>query len=163
MITIVEADINELPGVSLSTFNGVVSGFAAVNTVANMNSLVDTLHTLLSKDGRVIIHGLNQTGSTQKSLVGFENKPEITTRMIRIGDVEVPHFLMKPALLYKNYFSDRFELINVYGMGRCYTFYENPRYPGWMKKGLIRFESLVFRKQTLIREGRFFIMEMKKK
>lgn len=158
-ITILEADINALSKLALPEVDGVVSGFAVINTLDDIKSLVNSLYSLLAPKGKIILHGLNQIRSSDKD----DKEPELATRIMKIGKMGVSHTLMTPAFLYNNYFTKGFSLTKISGHGRFYPFYENPHYPNWLKKGVFRIENLVFDDQTLLKKGRFFIIEMRKK
>ena len=109
MITLVEADINALSKLALPSVDGVISGFAVVNTVDDVKSLAEAVYSLLTPEGKVILHGLNHVKSPDKT----DKEPELTTRIVKIGKVSVSHSLMTPAFLYKNYFENGFSLTQL--------------------------------------------------
>lgn len=158
-ITILEADINALSKLALPEVDGVVSGFAVINTLDDIKSLVNSLYSLLAPKGKIILHGLNQIRSSDKD----DKEPELATRIMKIGKVGVSHTLMTPAFLYNNYFTKGFSLTKISTHGRFYPLYENPHYPNWLKKSVYRIENRAFNDQTLLKKGRFFIIELRKK
>ncbi len=164
LITIMEADIDDLSTLDLRQADGVVSGFAAINTVNNLKSMADALYDLLNRHGRMILHGLNVVKASAGNSDRSGETPEMgKTRKIRIGDIAVPHFLISPEVLYENYFREYFELTDLYGMGMFYSLYENPAYPLWIKKMVNGMENFAVDGQTTLERGRFFVFEMQKR
>lgn len=158
-ITIVQYDIENFSRLALSDIDGVVSGFAAINTVCELRGLSEALHSALSENGKVILHGLN----TWKSPRSDEENGEIKIQDIKIGDVEVPHFIRPADALYENYFKNDFDLIDRFGTGRYYPIYESVNCPLWLKKMVKKVEEIVTNHDELLTKGRFFVMVMKKR
>jgi|GEM_PF-740948 len=108
-------------------FDGVVSTFAGLNTVADLAGFARGAAGLLEPGGVLFVHLLNRLPVADLVRRFRRRGPRAGaagvaaawrgSRLVEIGEVPVPHRLHSPGRLYAQVFARDFELLRVSGQG----------------------------------------------
>jgi hypothetical protein len=156
-------DTGELPETISTRFDGMVSGFAGLNSVEDLGHFAANAAGLLKPGGRMMLHMLNRC-SLWKLLrcicrLRWSEAEELRRRCERIyviGDQPVQHWLYFPIDAYQKFFAPHFELCHVHGMGIFYP----PLPPGQLAEQL---ERWLGRFRPFYNWGRFYLLDLKKR
>ena len=117
-------DLNEIGGLDPARFDGVISAFAALNTLPSLASVADDAYRLLRPAGRMIVHLLNTTSLREwlallrrgrwKDAGALSRERE---RVFVLAGEPVRHYLVPGQELYARIFSEHFRLDRQYGLG----------------------------------------------
>ena len=118
------ADIAELDPWPSSAFDGIVSAFAGLNTVADLDRFAADAHRLLRPGGRLLVHVLGPTHFWKQLgcliCLQWRRARELRQRRQRtvaIAGQTVPHRLWVPTEIYPRFFAPYFELRTSYALG----------------------------------------------
>jgi 2-polyprenyl-3-methyl-5-hydroxy-6-metoxy-1,4-benzoquinol methylase len=150
-----------LAELGLGEFDGALSSFAGLNTIASMPRLAQDLAHLLRPHGRVILHALNAFCLWEALIqIGHGRLPRPRATRTLIGDEHVAHRLYDPLALYRDAFSSNFLLRELYSLSVLAA-------PAWLQRvpdmapQLLRMDSWVGRLAR--RAGDFFVMDLEKR
>jgi ubiquinone/menaquinone biosynthesis C-methylase UbiE len=160
-------DIAHLDTLLPAQFDGLISAFAGLNTVADLSAFAAVAHSLLRPDGRMILHMLNgftpwewlallAKGKWQQAQTLRQQKE----RWVQIAGVLVRHHLYRLDEVYDRIFAGHFHLQGKFGLGIL-------RLPGNDRHRLApfldRIEDRVGTVEPGCRWGRFFVLELQKR
>lgn len=159
-------DIGRLPSKS---FDGIVSGFGALNTVQNLSLFAENGANLLRPGGRMLLHFVGPASLWEwlylvrrarlAELVRFGRMPE---REFSIGGVLVEHHLRRPKSMYRHYFESRFELVDCYALGALRP-PPNVHVSDLLERILERLERAFRRHWPVVNLGRFYVLHLKRR
>lgn len=116
--------IDELSDFPAEEFDGIISSFAALNTLPNLSQFASDAARLLRPSGRMILHLLNAASlwewanlmargrAADARLLGRRRE-----RTFDIGGRPVPHYMPRAKNAYEQCFAGRFQLRDVRGLG----------------------------------------------
>jgi SAM-dependent methyltransferase len=162
-------------------FDGVLSTFAGLNTVADLAGFAAGAAGLLGPGGVLFVHLLNRlplaallqrfrSDGWQAGAAGLATAWR-GCRLVTIGGVPVPHRLHSPRRLYREVFARDFELLRVSGQGVLRPV-DDPASasaaaasgPGsWRRRGLDRWEERLGAWPSSRALGTFFALEMRRR
>lgn len=123
-VEFVQSDLGLLGSLGIAPANAIVSGFAALNTVADLSAFAAGARACLRPDGVLILHVLTPGGLFDRlgdlsrgRLAGAVGGRRERSRSLRVGDTLVPHRLLRPDELFARYFADAFALDDVEQIG----------------------------------------------
>lgn len=113
----------ELGGLEGRTYDGIVSGFGALNTVV-LDRFAPASARLLKPGGRMLLHLVGPCSVWERLYLLSSGKfsdalhlGEQESRTFEISGIPVMHTVLPPAEMFNRYFSSYFELDACFGMG----------------------------------------------
>jgi 2-polyprenyl-3-methyl-5-hydroxy-6-metoxy-1,4-benzoquinol methylase len=158
-------NVDDLAQELAGPFDGIISSFAALNTV-NLSMFAPQAARLLRPGGRLIFHMLS-TGYGRPHLAGLLGRrpgavaSEVKT--IAVGGEPLTHLNLEPDALYRRFFETHFELRSRYALGLLVSSRMETWLPGPLLDVIGRLEPIVGAAPALISRGRFFVMDLKRR
>jgi 2-polyprenyl-3-methyl-5-hydroxy-6-metoxy-1,4-benzoquinol methylase len=159
---------SELGRLDVPKFEGAISAFAALSTVADLESLAAALAERVHPGGRVVVHMLNRFSTWEwlgAAVHGdwhaARSVGRACTREFRIGGERVLHHVYFPSEAAAR-FRPGFQLRRVYSLGAVRPPHTVRRIP---RPAVVALEGLDLRLGglPLLREaGRFFVLELER-
>lgn len=166
-VRVATLDIGDLACLPSAGFDGIISSFAALNTVPTLTPFAADAARLLRPRGRMMLHLLN--GSSLWELTGLlAHRQWVEARQLgrrrersfRVGGRPVPHYVPHAAELYASSFAPYFQLCRSRGLGIT----RPPRRIGFVPEvalvGLGRLDELIGSHHPFVDWGRFVMLEM---
>lgn len=113
-------DIQDMSVLADSAFDGIISAFAALNTLRDIQPFVREAARVIKPGGQALVHLANREsiwntlGSVARSRAQVAAQESRTDCAVRIGNADVPHFT-RPSSDLIGSFSERFVVTRVYG------------------------------------------------
>ncbi len=155
-ITAGHLDLNSGADWPEGMFDGMVSAFAVLNTVANLAATAELAAARLRPGSSVIVHMLNAHSLGEWAALArrgqWQHLGQLRHqcgRVIRLADEAVHHHLYTAESAYAQ-FASWFNLERAYGLEIL---------PGWLR----RWERGVSGRRPFVHWGRFFVLEMRKR
>lgn len=163
-------DATELASWPSGCFDGIISAFAGLNTVPDLDAFATDAARLLQPGGRMILHILNRSSLWEwLSLVRRGRWAEAyhlgqqAERTFQIGDRAVRHRMMRPAETYQRFFAPHFVLYQCYSMGSL----RPPPGKLWIPRSIVGILDQLERKinthTPILNWGRFFVLDMRRR
>jgi ubiquinone/menaquinone biosynthesis C-methylase UbiE len=144
-------DINEVVRRLDGPFDGIVSSFAALNTV-DLSAFAVEARRLLRPGGRIVCHMLSP---------GWRGDAGST--VIDVGGQPIAHLLTPPDEIYRRHFEAGFARREIHAVGLLV----GPRLERWAPGPLLdllgRIESHLGAGAPLLSKGRFFVMDLERR
>ncbi|MDX1664072.1 MAG: class I SAM-dependent methyltransferase [Candidatus Promineifilaceae bacterium] len=167
-ITLVEGGTMRLADCPRATFDGIISTFAVLNTVADLHPFAANAAGLLRPEGRLIIHLLNRF-SVWEWIRALRHGPVAPSRFSHsqrtfiVGGEPLLHHLYTADEAYRRFFAPHFVLCERYGMG---VLRPPPtlRFASGSGVALVgRLERWLRRYRPFCNWGRFFVLDLQKR
>ncbi len=161
------AELDEFPA---GSFDGIISGFAGLNTVPDIDRFARDASRILRPCGHLVLHLLNRfslwewLGAVRAR--DWDAARAVSTRVERdfnIGGVSVRHRLYAPQLLYRDVFADRFEMERAYGLGCLRPPHTVAALPRLVVAQLEALDRRFGDHRPLLNRGRFFVLDLVKR
>ncbi|HLZ09846.1 MAG TPA: class I SAM-dependent methyltransferase [Chloroflexota bacterium] len=161
------ANLTELPS---ATFDGAISAFAGLNTVADLSTVAGELSRILRPRSTFVVHLLNRFSLwewlgllaegrwTEARRLGSQDD-----RTFVIGGRSIQHTLYGPSDAYERFFTTHFHLRRAYGLGILRPPHTVSRIPDRVVRGLEQLERLVGDWYPFVHWGRFFVLELERR
>lgn len=163
-------DFNDLTSFPDRHFDGLVSGFAALNTVPNLSEFSRAASRILKPDAVVVAHFLNRGNLNDclKLALRFRFRAAIRSRRqearsVSIGSGKVVHFLSSPRRTYKEAFAGDFQLVSMQAVQILRPSASASRLPQPVLHSLERWDEMMGSRPLFLNWGRFYVLEMKNK
>jgi SAM-dependent methyltransferase len=145
-------------------FDGIISTFAGLNTSADLRPFAASAAALLEGGGVLFVHLLNRWPALEILGSFFQlnwragwNSLVSKERMVKFGEMSVPHYLYSPLSLYRHVFAPYFHLQRIEAQGLLAVPDSNA---GSFIRGL---EGVVARRPPFYFFGTFFSLQMVRK
>lgn len=144
-------------------FDGIISGFAGLNTVADLGSFAATAAHLLRPGGGMVLHLINRFSLwewlgllAQRRWSAARYLGRQRERTFVISGLPVQHFISTAGDTYR-YFAPYFQLRQSYGLALF-----RPPYGvlPFLAAGLGRLEKTVSHRRPFMNWGRFFVLDL---
>lgn len=162
-------DVSEL-GTLERDFDGIISAFASLSTVADLEGFAGTAARLLRPQGTMLLHLLNRSSLWEwLGLVRDRRWPaargawRLRQRDFRIGGQRVRHHLYRADEAYAQYFRPQFRLRRGYGLGILRPPHTVRRMPATLVAALDRLERPLRARRPFRDWGRFFVLELERR
>lgn len=169
MVQVAVLDIGELASLPAAGFDGVISSFAALNTLPTLTQFAADAARLLRPQGRLIVHLLNRSSLWEwAGLVAHGRWAEARRlggrreRVFAVGGHPVRHYLPRANEAYVRYFSPHFRLCRACGLGITRPPYPVRHVPEAALAALGLLDVLIGRYHPFIDWGRFVVLEMER-
>lgn len=163
-------DVAQLGGLRGSGFDGIISAFASLSTVADLDGFAIDAARLLKPQGTLLIHLLNRWSIWE--WLGLVRKGRfLATRHLGlhldrnfvIGGRSVRHYLYHAHEAYGRFFAERFRLRRAYGLGILRPPHTFRWVPPAVVTALDRLERPLRARRPFVDWGRFFVLELEKR
>lgn len=148
-------------------FDGILSAFAGLNALPDLQPFATTAARLLKPRGRMILHMLNRFSLWEwLGLVARARWRAAwrlgrqTRRTFVIGHEPVPHLLYYPLDAYRTTFAPAFDLLEAYSIGALRPPSGARRVPAPLARLLERLERRWSTSRPFLNWGRFFVLDL---
>jgi len=163
-------DISELGALPGSGFDGIISAFASLSTVADLDGFATEAARLLKPHGTLLVHLLNRWSVWEWLGLVRNGRFRATRHLGRdpdrnfsIGGRSVRHYLYHAHEAYGRFFAARFRLRRAYGLGILRPPHTLRRIPQAVVTALDRLERPLRARRPFVDWGRFFVLELEKR
>jgi ubiquinone/menaquinone biosynthesis C-methylase UbiE len=168
----IESHILEIEAISSLTeepFDGIISAFASLNSLRDLEGFADDAARLVRPGGRMVLHMLNRFSLWEflgcvwhgdfsaARQVGAQGR-----RQFKIGGQSVEHRVYFSMEAY-NYFRTDFSLREVYGLGALRPPHTVRRLPKQLVTALERTDLRLGSLPLLRNAGRFFVLDLERR
>lgn len=162
--TLALGDLTALPQES---FDGILSAFAGLNTLPDLEAFAAEAARLLRPRGRLIVHMINRFSLWEWLMLVRRGRfqaamrlPRYAERTFTIGGQPVVHYLSFARPTYRQSFAAHFTLDRCYGLGSLRPPHDLTWIPDRLVQRLAALEQRVHAYRPFAACGRFFILEM---
>ena len=150
-------------------FDGIISAFAGLNTVGNLEAFAADAHRVLHPQGRLIVHVLSPTDVWKQ--FGLYSRLQWRTawerrqrqqRTVVIAGRQITHALLRPAEAYTRFFAPYFRLCRTYALGFLWPQGLSRWLPGAFAYVLGRLEAHLGAQRPFVHWGRFVVLDLEK-
>jgi ubiquinone/menaquinone biosynthesis C-methylase UbiE len=166
-VQLVVLDIGELASLPAAEFDGIISSFAALNTLPTLTGFAADAARLLRSPGRLILHLLNRSSLWEWAGLVAHGRWADARRLGRrrertftIGGQPVQHYMLRADETYARYFAPRFRLCHACGLGITRPPSPIRHVPQGALPALSRLDALLGPYHPFIDWGRFVVLEM---
>jgi SAM-dependent methyltransferase len=163
-------DVGEIGSLPASGFDAIISAFASLSAVANLDRFAGQAADLLRPRGVMVMHLLNRFSLwewlglvRQGQLRAARRLGRNVERNFVIGGRPVRHHLYHAREAYGRFFAARFRLRRAYGLGILRPPHTIRRLPPAIVEALDRLERPLRSRRPFIDWGRFFVLELEKR
>ena len=163
-LTTVLGEINAVLAVLSGTFDGIVSSFAALNTVA-LDEFAGSATRLVRPGGHVVCHMLapGYHGHRLALLLSSAGRPggdQPRPVPVRLADQRIDHTNLDPRDVYDRFFAASFERSACHAVGLLVSPAIERRVSGRLLDLLGAGDALLGRLPPLLACGRFFVLDL---
>lgn len=160
-------DVAHLSSLPASTFDGVISAFAGLNTLPELASFAADAAQVLRPGGRLILHLLNRFSLWE--WLGLLARGEWATarqlgqqgeRTFVVGAQPIRHYVFSPHQAYRRFFAPHFRLCECYSLGVLRPPHTVRRVPASIAEALGGLERRLGSHRPFVNWGRFFVLDM---
>jgi SAM-dependent methyltransferase len=161
--------IEELSGLVGTRFDGLISGFAGLNTLPDLRQFATDAAALVRPRGRLVLHLLNRFSLwewlgyvSHANWTAARQVGHLTSRQFTIGGRAVRHRLYFSHEAYRHYFGRDFALRAAYGLGCLRPPHTVRRIPSGVVRSLERLDVRTGTWPLLQDAGRFFVLDLER-
>lgn len=169
MVQLAVLDIADVPSLPAAKFDGIISAFAALNTLPTLTRFADDAARLLRPRGRMVVHLLNRSSLWEWTGLVVHGRWAEARRLGRrqerafgVGGQPVPHYLPRADDAYARYFSPHFRLCRAYGLGITRPPRPLPGVPEAALATLSLLDALIGPYHPFIDWGGFVVLELER-
>lgn len=160
-------DIGDLSVLPPAAFDGIISSFAALNTLPTLAEYAVDASRLLRPGGRMILHLL--AGSSLREWIGLvahsgwaeaRDLSGLRERTFLVGGEPVVHHLPRAGEAYSHYFAPYFRLRRAYALGITRPPQELKGLPPGVASALGRLDDLIGKHRPFVDWGRFLVLDL---
>lgn len=163
-------DIGEIGSLPAGGFDGIISAFASLSTVADLDAFGADAARLLRPRGTIVLHLLNRWSLWEWLGLLRHGRFRAARRLGRhaerdfcIGGRPIRHYLYHARDAYARFFAARFGLRRSYGLGILRPPHTLQRIPPAVAAGLDQVERRLRDRRPVSDWGRFFVLELEKR
>jgi SAM-dependent methyltransferase len=163
-------DLREIESLPAAGFDGIISAFASLSTVADLGDFAQQAASRLRPRGAMLLHLLNRSSLwewlglvRQGRLRAARHLGRHVERDFVIGGRPVRHYLYHAREAYARFFAEHFRLRGAYGLGILRPPHTLGRLPPAFVMALDRLEQPVRATRPFVDWGRFFVLELEKR
>jgi len=146
-------------------YDGVISSFAALNTV-DLAAFAPQAARLLRPGGRLVCHMLSTAYGqpARRRLLGFhcQGGDASAVRAVELGGTSVPHLNIAPDRVYERFFAKHFERRGGYALGLLVSGSLETHLPAPVLDVIGRIEPIVGAVPAAMSRGRFFVLDLER-
>ena len=163
-------DLREIGSLPAPGFDGIISAFASLSTIADLEVFAEQAASLLRPSGAMLLHLLNRSSLWEWLGLVRHGRFRASRRVGRdvernfvIGGRPVRHYLYHAREAYARFFADHFRLRRAYGLGILRPPHTIRGVPPAVVTALDRLEKPVRATRPFNDWGRFFVLELEKR
>lgn len=163
-------ELSEIGSLPEGGFEGIISAFASLSTVTDLEAFAAEAASLLRPRGTMLLHLLNRWSVwewlglvRQGRYLAARHLGRDVERNFVIGDRTVRHYLYHAHDAYARFFAARFRLRRAYGLGILRPPHTVRRIPPAVVSILDRLERPLRAWRPFVDWGRFFALELEKR
>lgn len=169
MVQVILADIEDLSSFQEGMFDGIISAFAALNTLPSLSHFAADSARLLVPHGRMILHLLNRSSIWE--WVGLATRGRWAEafqlgrhreRTFILGGQPVRHYLPRADEAFARDFSACFRLCELRGLGIARPPHPIPGFPDELVALADWLDALIGRRHPFMDWGRFTLVDLEK-
>ena len=152
------------------SFDGIVSGFAGLNTVPDLLSFAAEARRVLRPSGRLIAHMLAPPGIWDWLPLALKGQwreardlRRSREKIIAVCGNPIRHILLPGRETYARFFQSQFHLRRVYALGFIWNQHWDRRMPESFAYLGGRVEAVLGRYQPFVNWGRFFVLDLERR
>jgi SAM-dependent methyltransferase len=156
-------DIARVLGELSGPFDGIVSSFAALNTI-DLAPFAREAARLIRPGGRVVAHVLGpgyRAGRAQRWWLAVRRGARVVD--VDVHGCRIPHALLTARELHRRFFADAFAYREGYALGLLVGRRAELRMPETVLDAAARLESCVSRAWPLTSAGRFYVLDVERR
>jgi SAM-dependent methyltransferase len=154
-------DVDEIAPTLAGPYDGIISSFAALNTV-NLAAFAPHAARLLRPGGRFVCHML-ASGHGRSAWSRLTRAAPRGTRTVVVGSEPLIHLDVSPDDIYRRFFAADFEAKGSYALGLFVGGAAEARLPEVLLDLLGRVESIIGAMPALASRGRFFVLDLQRR
>ena len=163
-------DIEGLESLPGRGFDGIISSFASLSSIADLERFSVVAAQRLPPRGTMLLHLLNRWSLWEwlghvrhRRWQAARRLGDVQERMFVIGGHAVPHYLYHPREAYARFFAERFRLRRAEGLGILRPPHTIRRLSPNLVEALDRVERPLRRRRPFIDWGRFSFLELERR
>lgn len=156
MVDVQVGDVIDLAAGLEGSFAGIISSFAALNTV-DLSAFSEVAGRLLSSQGRLICHMLSPGHFSRRTM------STAGERAVHIGGETVRHHSLTADEVYRRFFAANFVVREVYGLGLVLRGPIQRGIPERLLPFLGRIDRRLGSVPVLVSMGRFFVLDLERR
>jgi SAM-dependent methyltransferase len=163
-------DLTEIGALPAASFDGIISAFASLSMVADLEAFAQEAASRLRPRGAMVLHLLNRSSLWEWLGLVRHGRLRAAHRLGRqvernfvIGGRPVRHYLYHAREAYARFFAAHFRLRRAYGLGILRPPHTLGRLPPAVVAALDRLERPVRATRPFADWGRFFVLELEKR
>jgi SAM-dependent methyltransferase len=163
-------DIRDIGSLPAAGFDAIISAFASLSAVADLDAFAGQAAGLLRPRGAMVLHLLNRSSLWEWLGLVRQGRFRAARRLGRhvernfvIGGRPVRHYLYHARDAYARFFAAHFRLRRAYGLGILRPPHTVRRVPLAVIKALDRVERPFRATRPFVDWGRFFVLELEKR
>jgi SAM-dependent methyltransferase len=170
---VIEAQVGALTDLRLfasGSFTGIISAFAALNTVPDLSCFAREAHRLLRPGGRLVGHFLAPPGVwevleylARGRLSEARDRRRCREKIIAVCGEPVTHILLPPRETFNRFFGECFKLRKLYSLGFLWPQKWDGFVPAFLASLGHRVEAFGGRFQPFSDWGRFFLLDLERR
>jgi ubiquinone/menaquinone biosynthesis C-methylase UbiE len=170
LVQVHHANLITLPSLEIGCFDGAISAFGGLNTIADLRRLSADVSRLLRPGTHFVVHAVNRFSLWEALGHLRHGRVSAAWRLTRqerrtfpIGNRAVCHFVFGPGETYARFFAADFDLIRAYGQGILRPPYTLRRVPARVAGFAGRAERSFAAWPVLRALGRFFVLDLERR
>ena len=164
-VDVQRGNVDEVAPALVGPFDGIISSFAALNTV-DLSAFALHAARLLRPRGRFVCHMLS-TGHGQSAwarLLGRRPARDAPgARTVVVGGEPLTHLDVAPDEIYRRFFRTDFDARGGYALGLFVSGAMEARLPASLLDIVGRFEPVIGAVPALASRGRFFVLDLERR
>jgi ubiquinone/menaquinone biosynthesis C-methylase UbiE len=162
-IDVKRGNIDDLARQLVGPYDGIISSFAALNTV-DLSAFAPQAARLLRPGGHLICHMLS-TGHGQTVPHRLLGRRPTTpgVKSYPVGGASLPHLDIQPDDFYRRFFAGHFDRRRGYALGLFVSGALEARLPAPLLDVLGRIEPIVGAVPAMMSRGRFFVLDLERR
>ncbi len=163
-------DLSDLSTLPPGSFDGAISAFGGLSTVADLRPFARDVARLLRPGSHLIAHLVNRTSLWEwlgrivtGRLIEARRIPVQEVRTFVIGGRPLPHYLYGPDDAFHRFFATNFTLRGVHGQGVLRPPHTMRRIPPIASSALGRLERLFESRPPFRGWGRFYVLDLERR
>jgi 2-polyprenyl-3-methyl-5-hydroxy-6-metoxy-1,4-benzoquinol methylase len=160
--------VDDLSRWSPGRFDGIISAFAGLNTVPDLQPFAEQAASLLKPEGRILLHMLNRPSIWElinEVLAGRWQeawaKPRTFQREFSVGNHQLVHYLRSARATYTEFFAEHFRPEGWLGIGVFRPVQRLPKVPSWILRSLGWLDEQFGSYPPFRSHGRFFVLDLR--
>ncbi len=162
-VDVQRGNIDDLARRLVGPYDGIISSFAALNTV-DLSAFAPQAARLLRPGGRLVCHMLSTAhGQTAPHRLLGRRAAAPDLKPYTVGGASLPHLNIQPDDFYRRFFAEHFDRRRGYALGLFVSGALEAHLPAPLLNVLGRIEPIVGAVPAMMSRGRFFVLDLERR